>query len=115
MTLTFETLPPTTNHLYVQSRSTGVRYMDPRARRAKEGIGWEARQQYRGKPLEGPLAVEVSLFWPDKRNRDIDNIKALLDACTGILWGDDGQITDLHLMKGVDREHPRVEMKVWPL
>lgn len=89
--------------------------MDPRAKRAKEAIGWEARQQHRGRPLEGALAVEIELWWPDRRNRDIDNVKALLDALTGILWLDDGQITDLHLMKGVDRNHPRVEMKVWPL
>jgi Holliday junction resolvase RusA-like endonuclease len=42
----------------------------------------------------------------------IDNIKVLLDACTGILWADDGQIIELHLRKAYDRSTPRVELVV---
>jgi Holliday junction resolvase RusA-like endonuclease len=110
MTLRFTTLPPSTNNLYVNSGKR--RFLNPKARAAKEAIGWEARAQYRGEPLEGPLAVKVALWWPDKRNHDIDNIKALLDALTGILWLDDGQINDLHITKGYDKAQPRVEMTI---
>jgi Holliday junction resolvase RusA-like endonuclease len=42
------------------------------------------------------LAVFVALYWPDRRKRDIDNIKVLLDASTGTLCDADGQNTDLH-------------------
>jgi len=57
-----------------------------------------------------------SPHWPaGQAKHDVDNIKALLDACAGILWADDGQIEDLHTMKGFDKENPRVEMRVWEL
>ncbi len=112
MTITLQTLPPTTNNLYVNGARG--RFLAPKARAAKEAIGWEARSQYHGEPLQGPLAAEIRLYWPDKRRRDIDNIKALLDALTGILWEDDSQITDLHLFKAYDKERPRVEIDMGP-
>jgi Holliday junction resolvase RusA-like endonuclease len=110
MTLKLLTLPVSTNHIYLQRGS--ARFLDPRARRCKEAIGWEARSQYRGKPLTGPLAVSVALFWPDRRKHDVDNIKVLLDALTGIAWEDDGQIVELHTSKAYDKAKPRVELTV---
>lgn len=107
--LELKTLPPSTNHLYTRAR--GHVFMQEKPRIAKEAIGWEARSSYRGKPLEGPIWVEIDLFWPDKRKHDVDNIKALLDALTGILWLDDGQIEDLHTLKHVDKENPRVLLR----
>jgi crossover junction endodeoxyribonuclease RusA len=89
--------------------------MNERTRRAKEEMGWEARSQYRGEPLTGPLEVRVNLWWPDRRKHDVDNIKALLDALTGIVWEDDGQIEDLRVRKGFDKKRPRVEIEVGPL
>ena len=113
MTLTFLTMPVSTNQLY---RVAGSRmYMSERGKRYKETFGWEARSQYRGKPIEGKVAVEISLFWKDNRNHDIENLKATFDALNGILWNDDGQIHDLHIMKGVDRKNPRVEMTIQPI
>lgn len=79
---------------------------------AKDAIGSEARSQYRGDPLQGPLAVTVDLYWPDRRKHDVDNIKVLLDALSGIAWEDDGQIVDLRTRKHVDKERPRVEIEV---
>ncbi|GAO38351.1 Holliday junction endonuclease RusA [Sphingomonas changbaiensis NBRC 104936] len=113
MTLTFLTLPISTNQLYRVFQNRSI--LSARGRSNKDAIAWEARAQHRGKPLAGPLAVEISLFWPDRRKHDIDNLKALLDACTGILWDDDGQIADLHTMKEYDKANPRVEMRVWEL
>ena|ERR1700743_329640 len=110
MTLRFLTLPVSTNNLYAH---TGCRrYMTERGRRNEETLSWEARSQFRGKPLEGPLKADIALYWPDRRKHDVDNIKALLDACTGILWLDDGQIVDLHITKAFDKVSPRVEMTV---
>lgn len=110
MTIRLSTLPPSTNHLYAQRGS--ARFLKPEVRAAKEAIGWEARSQYRGKPLEGPLKVEIDLYWPDRRKHDVDNIKALLDALTGIVWLDDWQIEDLHTRKFYDKAAPRVEMAI---
>lgn len=113
MTIRFTTLPPSTNNLYL---NVGKRRVLTRAARDyKEQAGWAARSQYRGKPLTGPLAVEIQLVWPDKRKHDIDNIKALLDALTGIVWEDDGQIVDLHTLKDIDPSDPHTEVRVWPL
>lgn len=90
-------------------------YIQPRVRAAKDAIAWEARSQYRGKPLSGPIAVEVSLFWGDRRKHDWDNNKAFFDALNGIVWEDDGQIKDAHILVEYDKTEPRVEMRVWPL
>lgn len=108
--LTIQTLPVSTNHLYIFFR--GHRTLSKRGRENKEAIGWEVRSQYHGKPLQAPLGVEIQLYWPTRRNHDIDNIKGLLDSCTGILWKDDGQIVELHLTKHYDKGNGRVEMQV---
>lgn len=113
MTLRFETMPLSTNALHGVYQ--GRKILSARGRTNKEAIGWEARSQYRGQPLKGRLAVEISLYWPTKRNHDIDNIKTLLDSCTGILWHDDGLIEDLHIMKAHDKTDPHVDMRVWEL
>lgn len=112
MKLSFKTLPLSTNQLYRVFRNRSI--LSARGRANKEYIGWEARSQFHGEPLTGPLAVTVALYWPDRRTHDIDNIKALLDALTGIVWEDDGQIVELHTTKAVDKERPRVEMTVTP-
>jgi crossover junction endodeoxyribonuclease RusA len=110
MTLTLLTLPVSTNQLY---RSVNGRtILSARGRANKEAIGWEARQQYRGEPLTGPLTVSVALYWPTRAYHDVDNIKALLDACTGILWLDDGQIGDLRITKAYDKDNPRLEIGI---
>jgi len=89
-------------------------YLLPKVREAKDTIGWEARAQFKGAPLAGSLKVCIDLHWPDRRKHDIDNIKVLLDALSGIVWDDDGQIVDLHIRKHYDKEQPRVELEVSP-
>src|SRR5688572_11327605 len=110
--MTIRTLPLSTNNLYAHAGRR--RFMVPAARANKEAIAWEVRSQYRGKLHDGPLGVTIAVYWPDKRRHDIDNIKILLDACTGILWLDDGQITDLVVAKRYDKTNPRVELEIRP-
>ncbi len=112
MTLRFETLPPSTNHLYRRTLR-GVSLLE-NVRQAKDAIGWEASSQFHGEPLTGPLAVTLDLYWPDRRKHDVDNVKALLDALNGIVWEDDGQIVDLHTRKHFDKDDPRAVMTVEP-
>lgn len=110
MTLSFLTLPLSTNQLYRVFNNRSI--LSERGRNNKEAIAWEARAQYRGKPLESDLAVTIDLYWPDRRKHDVDNIKTLLDSLNGIVWDDDGQIADLHTRKHYDKAKPRVEMIV---
>ena len=51
--------------------------------------------------LEGGLRVEIEVFPPDKRKRDIDNLlKSLLDSLTHAqVWKDDNQIADLRIYR----------------
>lgn len=67
----------------------------------------------------GPVAVELRVFFPDRRRRDLDNAtKSLLDGMQlgrrkgTALLADDDQVVDLHVTKAVDRERPRVEVTV---
>jgi crossover junction endodeoxyribonuclease RusA len=54
------------------------------------------------RPLTGRLAVEVTLFPPDRRRRDVDNaLKAMLDSVgNGGAYLDDSQIDDLRVVRG---------------
>lgn len=83
-------------------------------------------------PLENALYVDIT-FWlsipsswskkkrieaangcvrPVSRN-DIDNLyKCVTDACTGLLWVDDGIITDAHIRKRYTAELARTEIVV---
>lgn len=106
-------MPVSTNQLYRVFNNRSI--LSARGRSNKDAIAWEARAQYQGKPVVGPVAIEVSLFWGDRRKHDWDNAKALFDALNDILWEDDGQIKDAHVMVEYDKENPRVEMRVWPL
>lgn len=90
-------MPPTTNTMYKQAK--GRWFVDTKPRDAKLAMAAEARSQYRGEPWSCPLAVEVALTWPTRRNHDVDNIKSLLDCLKGILWVDDGQIERLLITK----------------
>lgn len=112
MTLRFSTLPLSTNALY---RAVGGRsILSAKGRAYKEEIAWEARRQYRGKPMTGELCVEVQIFWPDRRRHDIDNgLKALFDSLTGIIYEDDSQISDAHVIRFLASKTPGVEMRVW--
>lgn len=69
-----------------------------------------------GRPaLRGRLAVDVELWPPDNRRRDLDNtLKCLLDglAIAGV-FVDDGQIDDLRVRrKPVDKLAPRVVVRI---
>jgi crossover junction endodeoxyribonuclease RusA len=90
--------PPSANHYY---RRVGPRTLISReGRRFRERIcallgGAGVRR------LRGPLHIEIEVYPPDRRRRDIDNVqKALLDALQhGGLYEDDSQIVKLNIEK----------------
>lgn len=62
---------------------------------------------------KGRVAVEVSLYLPDARRRDADNLaKSILDALNGVTWDDDSQVWDLHVRKAISRDNPRAVVTV---
>jgi Holliday junction resolvase RusA-like endonuclease len=50
--------------------------------------------------MDERYAVAISVFAPDKRRRDLDNIaKSILDGCNGVLWDDDAQVDGLTVVR----------------
>jgi len=101
--------PLSTNHIY--KRHGNFIYLSKEGKNLKESYMWQIKSQYRGEPLMGSVKLTVELYFGDKRIRDIDNYnKLLLDACSGLLFIDDKQITELTIKKFYDKENPRIEI-----
>jgi len=93
--------PPSVNDYYKMTRM-GQRYLSKKVREFREQVEHSIQEQAPDLVLEDPLFMEVYLFPPDRRKRDIDNyMKGLLDALTEArLWVDDSQIDQLHIYRG---------------
>lgn len=102
-----DTFPISTNNMYA-----GRRMMTRVAREVKQAIAWEARAAYSGQTLQCRLRVHVKLFYRDTRRRDIDNLKMLFDALSGIVWRDDSQIDELNIRRLCDPGDPRIMVTV---
>lgn len=104
-----------TQHIY---GSRGHRrYMKSDAAALKEAYGWQAKADWNAPPLTVGLAVRIEFYFATNRKRDLDNHnKIVLDALNGIVWEDDKQIDDLHLVRNpADPVNPRVEVTIIPL
>ncbi len=90
--------PPSVNHYY--------RRVGPRTLISREGRRFRERvcallAAARIPTLEGPVCVEIDVYPPDRKRRDIDNLaKGLLDALEhGGAYRDDSQIVRLSIEK----------------
>ena len=83
-------------------------------REALEAASMVAKSQWRMAPIEGRVALGVTLFFPDKRRRDIGNYtKMLNDALSQVVYVDDSQIDELLVQRGpIDKANPRAEIHV---
>lgn len=115
MEITLKGNPQSTNHIY-KSRSIGKFvsvYMSKEGKDLKESYQWQAKSQWKSKPLTGDIDLRVELFFGDLRKRDIDNYnKLILDALTGIVYEDDSQIQSLLIVKNYDKKNPRITIQV---
>lgn len=93
--------PPTVNDYYKVTQA-GQRYLDKKVRVYREATAKAIHEQAPSLYLEDPLFVEVYLFPPDRRKRDVDNyMKGLLDGMTEAkLWKDDSIVNQLHIFRG---------------
>lgn len=99
MTLELELpYPPSINHYW---RRVGYRTLISREGRRFRQRVLAILAALGVEPLLGPLAVQVEIFPPESRRRDIDNVqKALLDALAhGGAYVDDSQIVQLAIEK----------------
>jgi crossover junction endodeoxyribonuclease RusA len=90
--------PPSINHYW---RRVGPRTLISREGRRFRGRVLAILAAMRIQPIVGRLAVQVQIYPPDNRRRDIDNVqKALLDAMQhGGAYADDSQIVRLTIDK----------------
>lgn len=90
--------PPSVNHYW---RRVGAKTLISRSgRRFREDVIGELAAAG-VKPLDGPIAVSIDVYPPDRRRRDLDNIlKALFDALEhGGAYHDDSQIVRIEASK----------------
>lgn len=101
-------LPPTTNHIWRYS-GHGV-YMTAKAK------AWKQEAQYRMKTtntqelITTPVEVTARFFL--KWDRDVDNLKLVLDALQDVVLDNDSQVQALHVFKAKDKKNPRVELEI---
>jgi len=88
-----------------------TRYMTKQGKELKEQYKLEAKEQYKEEIISGDCELEITLFFKDKRRRDVDNFnKLILDSLQGIVYEDDKQIQKLIIVKDYDKENPRTEV-----
>lgn len=107
-----KTKPIPLNQMY---RCFNGRYLkSKKGRETAEALQWELKEQWgASKPLKSRVALNILLYFGDKRKRDIDAyLKILLDSMEGIVYEDDNQIVEMHVFKEYDKENPRVVIGV---
>ena len=109
--LELSTVPPSVNTLWI-NKPNG-RYKSKKGKIFEETARSELKKQFRRKPLDNGLKVHISLYFKDKRKRDIDNYnKAILDSMTEIVYEDDSQIEELNVKKLVGCGFNKVEIEL---
>lgn len=107
--------PKSTNNIY-KIACTGRfprNYMSDGGKTLKQDYQYQAKIQWKEKPLTGPLDINIKLHFKTRRKHDIDNYgKILLDSLTGIVWEDDVQIQTMRVSKWIDQENPRIEIEI---
>jgi Holliday junction resolvase RusA-like endonuclease len=93
-------------------------------------VAWAAKAAHQGPPLDGPLWLAVTFTMPRPKGHfgkrglrksaplrptvkpdTTKLLRALEDACTGILWRDDAQIVVQHVSKEYG-EHPGARVQL---
>jgi len=90
--------PPSVNHYW---RSVGGRVLISKEGRAFRRKVCAILNRVRAEPMDGDLAIEIVVYPPDRRRRDVDNVlKSLLDALEkGGAYENDSQIKRLTIEK----------------
>lgn len=104
--------PPTVNSYYSHTRN-GV-FISKKGRQYTHSVELDVKEQCGELLLTERLLVEVYLFPPDRRVRDLDNyMKALQDSITKAgLWEDDSLIDQLFIYRGAVTKGGLVRLEI---
>jgi len=105
------TLPPTTNRLY---RMHGHILYKTTEARDWEREAWVILRNTKTPQFTGKVSVHLSFFL--KRDRDVDNMKIVLDTLekAGILIND-SQVVHMEIDKQMSQRQPRLEIEMHSL
>lgn len=101
-----------------RSTSSGVTYTPPRTRAAEKVLAQVVGAAYRSEPTAAPVGVAVEFYCATRRRTDGDNLlKLVTDACNGLVYVDDSQITEwfARVHRGVGQDQARTEIFMWSL
>jgi Holliday junction resolvase RusA-like endonuclease len=77
---------------------------------AMKVCGWQSR------PPKRKVVVELLVWWPDRRKRDVHNLhKLLADCLQGRVCDDDQWMLIRDMDFDYDKGHPRVEVQAYDL
>lgn len=110
--------PMSTNSIYktICRGNFPNRYLSAKGKALKEDYQWQAKKQWRSKPLQCDISVVIITYHDNHRKNDWDNFHKLsMDALTGICYEDDSQITSAVVTKEYDKLKPRIEIDITPL
>lgn len=104
--------PISTNNCYYHA-GKGVTFLKPKAKVLKEDYKWQLKSQWKKKPIEGELEIDIKIYFGTKRDGDWDNFHKLsMDAMNSFVWKDDRQIKKATVEKFYDKDNPRLEIRV---
>lgn len=92
-------------------------YTPEKVKQAEEIIAWHFRRErpdWTTPDPDGAFGVFAIFFAGNRQRRDVDNmIKLVLDACNGVVWKDDAQVSEVtgRITRGV--EDPRTEIIIY--
>lgn len=122
LTLTIPGNPPSVNHMYRNHvvRGRAMRVISKEGQQWKnfvQQLAWAARQQQRWQlSKDEKLVAEVTIFWPTKRRRDVENVgKLLWDSLEKVIFEDDQWLLPRYMDFHHDKQNPRVEITFFPL
>jgi len=110
--ITIPDIPPSVNSYWktARNRNTGrpTRYLSKQAKAWKELVHKVCRRNI----LKGRLQMDVIVYLPDNKRRDVDNYgKSICDSFEGIFYEDDKQIWDLRIRKDLNGK-PRTVVRI---
>ncbi len=103
-------VPPSANNYWRVANNRIV--VTTEARNYKQQIFYQLSRKI-DEPLRGDIAVNVTVFRPQKRG-DLDNfLKIMLDALQGIIYLNDSQVVEIHAFRDDDKYNPHVRVLVY--
>lgn len=101
-------LPPTTNQMYGFRGSK--KFLSKESKQWLEEAQWQYKFSYKKDVVLEPVRLIINFYL--KRDRDVDNLKLILDSLQGFIIKNDSQVVELHIMKHKDKDKPRVVLVI---